>query len=377
MKKDSFKLAFFGLHTSFDYNHIGGTNSIIRRLSIELINQWDIQVDYILYGQTESNLNKQRTYLSGIKIKYFPTLREALEALNNYNHIVTIYLPPKDIFIYMQFRIKNKSSSSKYYMLHQTWSESVVMRKLMFAMNRLISHKSKSFAISPRLLRQIRSWDDSATLLWPPVPSNYFVDLPQKTFSDKIRVTFLGRIDVGKGVLETIDIFNNLADYPDVELAFYGMHWKNDPIAVKLHNQLLNQKHFTYVPVEFNNYSEDIDNMVRSVLQNTDIFIQPYRKLSSTIDTPLLILEAMASLCAVITKPYGDIPHIYGESPCLIDNPNLCEKAIELILSAKDWLPSERVRIDNQNKLLNFNVSSIAKHFVGSLNIQIEPRDNL
>lgn len=376
-KKNTLKLAFFGLYTSFDYNHIGGTNSIIRRLSIELINQWDIQVDYVLYGLSSLNINKEKTHLSDICIRYFSTLHEALEILKNYDHIITIYLPPKDILYYMHFRIHDKRNNIQYYTLHQTWPESVIKRELMFAMNRSISYKSKSFAISPRLLRRIKSWDNKAVLLWPPVPSNYFVDISQKTLQDKIRVTFLGRIDIGKGVLETIDIFNNLADSPEVELAFYGIHWKNDPIAVKLHNQLSNQKRFTYVPVEFTSYSERIDDMVRSVLQNTDILIQPYRKLSSTIDTPLIILEAMASLCAVITKPYGDIPHVYGESPCLIDNPRLCEKAIKLILSAKDWLPSELERIENQNKLLSFDIPYIAKHFVESLNTQIEPRGNL
>jgi glycosyltransferase involved in cell wall biosynthesis len=221
-------------------------------------------------------------------------------------------------------------------------------------------------------MQRVKHWDRQAVLLWPPVPLCYFVPLSQKPFSDKIHVTFLGRIDIGKGVLEAIDIFNALAECSEVKLAFYGIYWKNDPTAVQLHHQLSDQRRFSYVPIKFTNHSDQIDEMVRSVLYDTDIFIQPYRKLNSTIDTPLLILEAMASLCAVITKPYGDISHIYGKSPCLIDSHRLCEQAIRLILSAKEWLPSERERIERQNKSLLFDTTSVVERFVDALNTSTE-----
>ncbi|KGK98084.1 hypothetical protein LI82_10115 [Methanococcoides methylutens] len=358
------KLAFFGRHGSFNYTHIGGTNSLVRRLSTELINRWNFQIDYIIYGNSCDN---EVTHFPGLRSKYYQRLDRALESLKDYDHIVAIYFPPNDLPAYLYYRTKQlrKNHFSK---LHQTWPDSTVIRKLMFTINRVISINSNSFAVSPRLVQSIKKWSHRAELLWPPVPSNYFVNPSQKSVSNKTRVTFIGRIDVGKGVLETIDIFNALADRPEIELAFYGMYWESDPKAVQLHQQLLEQTNFNYVPINFAEYSSHIEKMVQSVLRDTDIFIQPYRKLSSTIDTPLLILEAMASLCAVITKPYGNIPYVYGKSPCLIDDPHLCEKATELILSANEWLPSERKRIELQNDKLKFDVSSVAEQFVKSIN---------
>ena len=365
------KIAFFGRHGSFDYDHIGGTNSLVRRLSTELVQKWHFQVDYVLYGEATREIN----HLPGLRSRYFYKLSEALEALSEYDHIVTVYLPPKDFLTYIHLR-RRYAKRTRFHILYQVWPESVVKRELMFGLNRLIPFNGRSFAISPRLVHRVKHWDRQAVLLWPPVPQHYFVPLSQKPSSDKIHVTFLGRIDIGKGVLETIDIFNALADCSEVKLAFYSIYWERDPTAVQLHHQLSEQDRFPYIPIKFTSYSDQIDEMVRSVLYDTDIFIQPYRKLSSTIDTPLLILEAMASLCAVITKPYGDIPYIYGKSPCLIDSHRLCEQAIKLILSAKEWLPSERERIERQNKSLIFDTPSVAERFVDALKTS-ETEDSL
>lgn len=366
------KIAFFGRYGSFDHGHIGGTNSLVRRLSTELVRRWHFQVDHVLYGQA----TREITHLPGLRSRYYRTLSEALEVLTEYDHVVTIYLPPRDLLTYMHFRARHRRIT-QFHMLYQIWPESAVKRELMFALNRVIPFSGRSFAISPRLVHRIKHWDRQAVLLWPPVPPYYYMPLSQKTFSDKIRISFLGRIDMGKGVLETIDIFNALADCSEVKIVFYGIYWESDPTAVQLHHQLSKQRHFPYMPIKFTNHSDQIDEMVRSVLRDTDIFIQPYRKLSSTIDTPLLILEAMASLCAVITKPYGDIPHIYGKSPCLIDAPQLCEQAIKLILSAKEWLPSERERIERQNKSLHFDTPSVAERFVDALNTSTETEGSL
>lgn len=366
------KLAFWGRHGSFDYDHIGGTNSLLRRLSTDLVCRRHFQVDYILYGQPAREI----THLPGLRSRYYRTLSEALDVLTEYDHVVTIYLPPRDLLTYIHFRATHRRKTL-FHMLYQSWPESTVKRELMFALHRLIAYNGRSFAISPRLIQRVKHWDSQAVLLWPPVPQHYFVQLSQKASSDKIHVTFLGRIDIGKGVLEAIDIFNSLADCSEVELAFYGIYWESDPTAVQLHHQLSEQRRFLYTPIKFSNYSDRIDEMVRSVFYDTDIFIQPYRNLSSTIDTPLLILEAMASLCAVITKPYGDIPYIYGKSPCLINSHGLCEQAIKLILSAKEWLPSERERIERQNKSLHFDTPSVAERFVDALNTSTETEGSL
>jgi glycosyltransferase involved in cell wall biosynthesis len=185
--------------------------------------------------------------------------------------------------------------------------------------------------------------------------------------SDKIRVSFIGRIDVGKGIQATLDIFNKLSENPEIELAFYGTFWENDPDAKRIHQQLSQQESFTYIPVNFHGFSDKIDHLVRDVFRDTDIFIQPYKKLSSTIDIPVLVLEAMASLSAVITTPVGDIPSIYPKSHCIIPYEQLVNDAIPLITSGRKWLSAEREKIWSQNKLLHFDTHSIVDHLIQAL----------
>ncbi len=103
------RIAFWGWKNSFDYFHIGGTESFVRRLTYGL-NDNQVEVDYIMYA------SGQRKYVvlnDRLKLKYFVKFEDALEALKTgYDHIVTIYLFPLDRLKFARFRKKNES---KYY----------------------------------------------------------------------------------------------------------------------------------------------------------------------------------------------------------------------------------------------------------------------
>ncbi|MFC1893553.1 glycosyltransferase [Chloroflexota bacterium] len=357
------KLAFFGKYPSFPYFGIGGTNSLVRRLSIEMVSRHNIQVDHVAYGL---RLEEEITHQTGLQSRHYRTLGASLEALKNYDHVITVYLPPRDLLTYMRFRTRY-GSKIRFHMLHQSWPESAIKRNLIFALDSLVPFNGQTFSVSPRLMHHTQHYTNQAALLLPPVPTDYFIRLSEKPSSDKIRVTFLGRIDPGKGIPEVIKIFCTLADYHQVQPVVHGIFWEENSTAVELHNKLLHQNRFQYVPCKWTDYSNETEDMIRTVLKDTDILVLPYRRLSSTIDTPLLLLEAMASLCAVITKPYGNIPNIYGKSPCLMDNPDFIEKAVKIIASAKEWLPYERERIAHRTTSLVFDTASVTKHLVDTL----------
>jgi glycosyltransferase involved in cell wall biosynthesis len=107
-------------------------------------------------------------------------------------------------------------------------------------------------------------------------------------------------------------------------------------------------------------YSEDIDDRMRQILHQTDILVLPYRTLSSSIDTPLLLLEGMASLCAIVTRDQNHIREVYGDSLFLLKQNlanwkwQLQNQNMELILK------KERDRLWRQNQLLSFRSSSVA-----------------
>ena len=358
------RLAFLGLKQAFDYFQIGGTESFVRRLSAWLIKN-DVRVDYILYRDKE---NKKFEY-AGIRLSYFVSFNDALKAIEKkkYEHIITIYLLPKDRIKYALFR-KNKGNLVWFHFIYFSWPDSLIKRKLYFSEARLFPYNGKLFCISKRQYEYVRKGAKNAVYLLPPVPENYFLRPEEKPSNERIKITFLGRIDPGKGIDEVIEIFKALKNDSRFEFSIYGIHIPEHKESVQVHNWLKSQNDIKYIEVDRQKYSPAVEEFVRNVLKETDIFIQPYQRLSSTIDTPLLLLEAMASLCAVITKPFGNISDIYGKSRFLISPDRFVQDAIKLLqnVSIND-LTEERRRIYEQNLSFNFNGENIGKRFVDVL----------
>ena len=362
----SMRVAFFGKQSCFDSADIGGTNSLVRRLSEEIVRKYGYSSDSIFYGAE----SKVITHTKDIRSCYYRTISEALISLKNYDHIILICLPLRDIPVFRNFCVQN-SKKIVFHRISSVWPESYLKRELMFFFHNLIPLNGTTFGLSERLTKTLSDRGLQCAHLWPPVPESYFKTLKEtkeENIYNSVRVTFVGRLDAGKGIFETIRLFENLAQYSGIELKLYGLYFNSDPKATQIHKQLSEQNLFPYYPIEFHNYTPEADVMVRDALFNTDIFVQPYRQLSSTMDTPLLILEAMAALNAVITRPYGNIPDIYGPSPCLIDGPQFVEKATNLILQSRHWLGAERDRLYTQNQQLKFDTGSVTDQFVMTLN---------
>lgn len=360
------KLAFFGFKNSFDYFHIGGVESFLRRLSYHLICNGKA-VDYICYGSEEE---KEVSPYQGQTLKYFLSFDEALGAIErNYTHIIPVYLQRKDRKTFISFR-KKFSEAIYFHFIFFNWPDSLIKRKLYFSEARLFPYNGKLFCISKRQYEYVCKWSKKAIYLLPPVPKEYFLNPDEKPINEKFKITFLGRIDPGKGINEVIEIFKALKSDERFECSIYGIHIPEHEVSRKIHNWLKSQGDIKYIEVDRKKYSPEVDEFVRKVFKETDIFIQPYQKLSSTIDTPLLLLEAMASLCAVVTKPFGSIPDIYGKSKFLIPPYRFVQDTIQLIrsISLNDLL-EERKRIYEKNLNLNFKAEDIAKRFIDALNI--------
>ncbi|MEO0230922.1 MAG: glycosyltransferase [candidate division WOR-3 bacterium] len=358
------KIAFFGLKQAFDYFQIGGTESFIRRLSLKLLHN-EMSVDYILYGNNENNeFNSSR-----INLRYFKTFEDSLNFINSkeYNHIITIYLLRKDRIKFALFRRK-RSNLIKFHFIYFSWPDSWLKKKLYFQEAKFFPYNGKLFCISKRQYEYVKRWANNVVYLLPPVPDNYFLKLEEKPINEKIRITFLGRVDPGKGIDEVIEIFKTLKGNDKFDCSIYGIHIPEHKESFKIHNFLKNQDEIKYIEVERKKYSPEVEEMVRNVLKNTDILILPYKKLSSTIDTPLTLLEAMASLCVVITKPFGNIPDIYGKSKFIIPSENFVNNTLNLLnsITYKDLI-EERKRIYERNNILNFKASSVAKKFIEAL----------
>ena len=209
---------------------------------------------------------------------------------------------------------------------------------------------------------------DNAILLFPPVPESYFVNRENKINDNKIRLTFLGRIDPRKGIIETIKLFDQLNNDSGFDCKIYGIIIPEDKRALSIYSSLISQKKIKFIEIDRQNYSTKIDKMVQNILKSTDVFVQPYRNLRSTVDTPLLLLEAMASLCVFLTTQVENISDIYGPSKYIIPKNSFSEDAIKILkkISIRK-IEEERERIQSKVEAMNFCQSQIGKRFLNAI----------
>ncbi len=129
------------------------------------------------------------------------------------------------------------------------------------------------------------------------------------TTSDPLRFAFLGRYEIRKGIKELNTALKNLIGKHNFEFHFIGEIpdiFKIDSSQLKYHGKII-----------------DVGK-IKSILQQTDVFVLP----SHSEGMPNVILEAMASGCAILATQVGAVNVIVNESNGWLIPP-LNEKALE------------------------------------------------
>jgi glycosyltransferase involved in cell wall biosynthesis len=351
------RIAFFGLADSFDPRHIGGTNSIVRRIAAALAAMGD-EVDLVLYG---CDHDATESIGERVEVLRFRVFDDALRALKgDYRHVITVYLKPHDRLIYAWFR-KSHAGRIVFHHFYVDWRPSSLRRKVFFAEAQLVPFNGWLFCISPRIHRHVSRWDRRSVLLLPPVCEAFFCQPADKPDSGTLRITYAGRVDPLKGTHEAIDVMSRFCGRDDVQTCISGFAWSHKADTMALHEKLLAHPGIKYQPVDYHEWSPEVDGNLALLLRKTDIFLLPYRELSSTIDTPLLLLEAMAALCAVVTPPMGDLHEIYGDSEFNLSNSWNSDEATALIEKNRSRLCAERSRLVRRRSDLRFDTQSVTE----------------
>ena len=196
------RIAFFGPQSTFDYYQIGGVESFIRRLAFGLV-QKGVEVDYVMF---DSLSDKNITLDDGnINLKYYSNFQVALrDVLESYSHIITVYLPPLKRIAYILFRFIH-SKRLNFHLLLFGLSNSIVKRVLTLIYSKLFY--TYVFSISPRIHTKAKNWGLNSVLLLPPVPNSFFLKTNEKASLDTMRISFIGRVDRGKGIDLAIENF--------------------------------------------------------------------------------------------------------------------------------------------------------------------------
>jgi glycosyltransferase involved in cell wall biosynthesis len=339
--------------------------SYVRRLGLELARRGH-PVDFLIH---EAGRREDVQPSPGIRLRYFVSLADSLAELSSgsYSDIVRVWFASTDRLAFLRHLWSPGARPRPHHYVWFVVSDSPAKRLLGMLEGLATSRGGQFFCVSPRQWRSARRWTRKASLLLPPVPEVFFLRPDQKPVRWPLRITFLGVLHPDKGVHEVIRLFEALRGDPRFECSLYATHDPTDRAQVALHERFLEHEGLHYRPMEPRPWSPSMETEVQAVLAETDVFVQPFQSLQNTVDTPLLVLEAMASLCVVLTTPIQSIPELYGNRRFLFPYGQFVERAIEVIQGLDETaLSEERARIHLRNQELGFAAADVADRFLAA-----------
>jgi glycosyltransferase involved in cell wall biosynthesis len=359
------EVVFFGTATSFGYHRVGGTDSFLRRLIDGVSDRSDAVAHGVFYGSEDPTVVRP---VGDSELHYVESLADGLELLDDWSDadVVTTRLHPADRLRFARYRRRTRRHA--YHSVEFFHPESAVFRNVKFVQHRILPYDGRVFCVSRRLRRVVERYADGVVYLPPPVDSAYFRDPSEKPRDEPISLTFVGRIDPRKGINEVVDLYREAAGEDRFEFAIHGTYISNDSAGVEIRNRLRRDPDIAYTEVDRHAHTPQVDAEVRSLMRETDVFLQPYRTLDSTVDTPLLLLESMASLCAVLTRPVGNVGDVYGESEFLLSAGQTTERASALLSTLdRETVAAERDRIHERVTSMAFDTASVVETFLHAL----------
>jgi len=325
-------IAFIGYKNSFHYDKIGGTDAIVRRISNYLSDKNKI---YILnYGHKK----EKTTQISKNIIQVdFLTLNDMFEFIlkNNILNSISIYLKPLDRI--KAYLFQKKHSNIVFHTLITVYNENIFKKWVLFLESSL-TYQGNIYCVSNRIFKSMKNISSKSILLLPPVDDNFFCTNEIKA-SEKIKISYMGRLDYGKGADLAYEYFiNSDLDPNKYDFYMYAYPWENDAFSVDLHNKLLQQTKVKYIETKLYSDPIEIDKFLAKVIDDTNLFFLPYRFMRSTIDAPLVPMEIMSRGKPFISTNIGGIKEITYHPDALLEIKNLSShqlvsKRIELILS--------------------------------------------
>lgn len=352
------RICVFGIDQSFGLDRIGGTDSFFRRLA----GQWrrrELPVSFVHYRCAKEN---HRQGWAGIESHEYVEFEQALKHLENEADVVLVNTLHRNHRIAFGCFRRRWRARKKFFIVYSLFREQPLWRQVHFLESIVYPYSHGTLCMSPRLTRSLGRWCRQADLVWPPVAQAFYCPPQSKppSASGQLRVTYIGRTEPGKGIDQVIAILQTFKDKPRIQLTVHGYHFPGDDEAVRRHRWLADQGWLDYRHHDIQSWSPDLEQQLAHTLHHTDILLLPYSRLSSSIDTPLLLIEGMAASCCILTRPFGDIPAVYGQSPLLVKDAGFVESATALIASADQWIEQERERVFAQAKALAFDETTVA-----------------
>ncbi|MBI2872223.1 MAG: glycosyltransferase family 4 protein [Chloroflexi bacterium] len=352
------KIAFLSTRSSLDPFRIGGSNNYARRVANE-VQASHGHCSFYLYGAPQK---ERRLLPSGVTVDYLRDLRAALHQIAEARPDIVIswQFYSRDNLVFLRFR-RAFHRRIRFVHVYLSHTPNWIKRGLKYWLNRPYCHKT--VAISPRLQRSLRRHGVASELVLPPVPREYFLDPSSKRMDPPYTVTYLGRVDSDRGVDRLISAlqWDDLTNSGSFRVKVYGLNNPLSPGADKLLGYLRSCDGIEYREATYEAGQSDPDTGALSAFRETDILLLPFRDLSQTVDTPLTLLEGMASLCIPV---FGDVPNMTQINGC--SKFSLKQGSIASALGGIELadLVAERKRLAARSSELAFDTQSVVQRLL-------------
>jgi glycosyltransferase involved in cell wall biosynthesis len=361
------RIGILALRQSCDYLQIGGAESVVRRLALGLA-KIGHTVDYVLYGGDSASRTLKVN--SQISVFYHKTFDEALSTLGkHYDHVFTVYLPLRDRLRYARFQLSQRDTS--FHKLALGTPKSLKHWAAFIIEVLLTTRKGLVFTTSTVTKKVLSYLGEKAIFFLPPVPEHYFKNVSNKQKTNcKLSLTFLGRLAPEKGWKEACEVFQRVQRFNKIQtfaLGYCASEQQDGLVLEEWHNGTV----IRHELMSRLNYEPLAEERIREILHRTDILLLPYQSMNGTIDPPLLLLEAMAAGCAIITRPIGRVEGVYGsDTPFMLRDGGYVKKTtalIESICNNLTILAAESCRVHKRATDLHFESSLVTSKLVYSL----------
>ena len=229
-------------------------------------------------------------------------------------------------------------------------------------------------AVSPRLQAGLSSLGVPHFLWLPPVPDHYFdTELPAES-PEQINVAYVGRVDDDKGTQTLLPILEELQTrHPHVRTNVRGYYYPHSKASLELHRYLKTQNRIPYEGHSYRDYSPERESQLLRLLRSTDLLVLPYETLAGiTVDVPVLVLEAMALGCGIVTTRVADLLQIIGDPDVCVPDHKAILPAIERLLEG-DRLNQSRSRLRARSVQLGVRLSEAGPRFLDGIGLSADP----
>jgi len=342
------------------YSGIGGSESYVRRLASAALAQ-GAQVEYVLF-----NIGDDVAEVSpGLTVRRCPHLRAALQAIDRggVSDVVTVLLSPPEELRYALFR-RRRSKRVRFHRILFGGGMTGVKKLMLSFAYRLKPYNGATFALTERAMASLTGKRDY--LLRPPVPDGFYVSPADKSQGGPLKVIFVGRLDSEKGINEVLELFDRLAGRDDIDLTIHGYTWKGLRESEEIHERLQAQHRVRYVAASHEGFSSGSESAMADIFRAADVVVLPYKRFDRTIDPPLILLEAMASLCIPLTRPVGAVPEVVPDE-WLCDGDDFIAWAEEKIDYLADNLTEARNELAAWNDRNGVRASRAAAVFLQAI----------